>query len=59
MRRSRGSRPSAPTQLLDVGAMSQQEHDQAQTLLRTAEAQLKAVDEQIQQQQNEWSATPA
>jgi RND family efflux transporter MFP subunit len=42
-------------QLLKVGAMSQQEHDQAQTLQRTAEAQLKAVDEQIKQQKNEWS----
>jgi RND family efflux transporter MFP subunit len=40
--------------LLAVGAMSQQEHDQAQTLQRTAEAQLKAVDEQIKQQRNEW-----
>jgi RND family efflux transporter MFP subunit len=42
-------------QLLAVGAMSQQEHDQAQTLQRTAEAQLKAVEEQIRQQRNEWS----
>jgi RND family efflux transporter MFP subunit len=42
-------------QLLKVGAMSQQEHDQAQTLQRTAEAQLKAVEEQIKQQKNEWS----
>ena len=42
-------------QLLKVGAMSQQEHDQAQTLQRTAEAQLKAVEEQIKQQRNEWS----
>lgn len=41
--------------LLAVGAMSQQEHDQAQTLQRTAEAQLKAVEEQIRQQRNEWS----
>jgi RND family efflux transporter MFP subunit len=40
--------------LLAVGAMSQQEHDQAQTLQRTAEAQLKAVEEQIRQQKNEW-----
>ena len=40
--------------LLAVGAMSQQEHDQAQTLQRTAEAQLKAVDEQIKQQRNEF-----
>lgn len=39
--------------LLSVGAMSQQEHDQAQTLQRTAEAQLKAVEEQIRQQRNE------
>ena len=42
-------------QLLAMGAMSQQEHDQAQTLQRTAEAQLKAVEEQIKQQRNEWS----
>lgn len=41
--------------LLAAGAMSQQEHDQAQTLQQTAEAQLKAVDEQIRQQRNEWS----
>ena len=40
--------------LLSAGAMSQQEYDQAQTLQRTAEAQLKAVDEQIRQQRNEW-----
>ena len=40
--------------LLSAGAMSQQEFDQAQTLQRTAEAQLKAVDEQIRQQRNEW-----
>lgn len=40
--------------LLAAGAMSQQEHDQAQTLQQTAEAQLKAVDEQIRQQRNEW-----
>ncbi|HVQ40763.1 MAG TPA: efflux RND transporter periplasmic adaptor subunit [Vicinamibacterales bacterium] len=40
--------------LLAVGAMSQQEHDQAQTLQRTAEAQLKAVDEQLRQQKNEF-----
>ena len=33
--------------------MSQQEHDQAQALLRSAEAQLKAMDEQIRQQKNE------
>jgi len=40
--------------LLAVGATSQQEYDQAQTLQRTAEAQLKAVEEQIRQQKNEW-----
>jgi RND family efflux transporter MFP subunit len=40
--------------LLAAGAMSQSEHDQAQTLQRTAEAQLKAVEEQIRQQKNEW-----
>ncbi len=37
--------------LLAVGAMSQQEFEQASTALRTAEAQLRAVDEQIRQQQ--------
>ena len=42
-------------QLLKVGAMSQQEHDQAQAQLKAAEAQLKAIDEQIKQQRNEWS----
>ena len=41
--------------LLAVGAMSQQEHDQAQTMQRTAEAQLKAVEEQIRQQKNEFN----
>jgi len=39
--------------LLGVGAMSQQEYEQAMTQQRTAEAQLKAVDEQIRQQRNE------
>jgi RND family efflux transporter MFP subunit len=33
--------------LLKAGAMSQQEHDQALTLQKTAEAQLKAIDEQL------------
>jgi len=42
-------------QLLKVGAMSQQEHDLAQAQLRGAEALLKAIDEQIKQQKNEWS----
>jgi RND family efflux transporter MFP subunit len=41
--------------LLDVGAMSQQEFEQAATQQKTAEAQLKAVDEQIRQQQSELS----
>jgi RND family efflux transporter MFP subunit len=39
--------------LLDVGASSQQEYDQALNAARTAEAQLKAVDEQIRHQKNE------
>jgi RND family efflux transporter MFP subunit len=39
--------------LLSVGAMSQQEFEQAQTQQKTAEAQLKSVDEQIRQQQAE------
>jgi RND family efflux transporter MFP subunit len=39
--------------LLDVGASSQQELDQATNGARTAEAQLQAVDEQIRQQKNE------
>jgi RND family efflux transporter MFP subunit len=39
--------------LLASGAISQQEHDQAQALQRSTEAQLKAVEEQIRQQKNE------
>lgn len=39
--------------LLAAGAMSQQEHDQAQTIQKTAEAQLKSIEEQIRQQRNE------
>jgi RND family efflux transporter MFP subunit len=39
--------------LLSVGAMSQQEFEQAATLQKTAEAQLKAVEDQIRQQQAE------
>jgi RND family efflux transporter MFP subunit len=39
--------------LLSVGAMSQQEYEQAVTLQKTAEAQLKAVEDQIRQQQAE------
>src|SRR5262245_43326930 len=39
--------------LLDVGASSQQEFDQATNAERTAEAQLKAIDEQIRQQKAE------
>ena len=39
--------------LLDVGASSQQEFDQATNASRTAEAQLKAIDEQIRQQKAE------
>ena len=40
--------------LLASGAISQQEFDQAQAALRSAEAQVKALDEQIRQQKNEW-----
>jgi RND family efflux transporter MFP subunit len=39
--------------LLGVGAMSQQEYEQAVTLQKTAEAQLRAVEDQIRQQQAE------
>lgn len=39
--------------LLTAGAMSQQEYDQALSLQRSSEAQLKAVEEQIRQQRNE------
>jgi RND family efflux transporter MFP subunit len=39
--------------LLDVGATSQQEYEQAMTAQKTADAQLKAVDEQIRQSQAE------
>jgi RND family efflux transporter MFP subunit len=39
--------------LLDVGASSQQEFDQATNAARTAEAQLKAIDDQIRQQKAE------
>lgn len=39
--------------LLDVGAMSQQEYEQAMTQEKTAEAQLKSIDDQIAQQQAE------
>lgn len=37
--------------MLDVGAMSQQEYEQAATAERTAAAQLRAAEEQIRQQQ--------
>jgi RND family efflux transporter MFP subunit len=39
--------------LLDAGAMSQQEYEQAVAQQRAADAQLKAVDEQMRQQQAE------
>src|SRR5262245_22270974 len=39
--------------LLGVGAMSQQEYDQAAAQQKAAEAQLKAIDEQIKQQRVE------
>jgi RND family efflux transporter MFP subunit len=41
--------------LLDAGASSQQEYDQAVAAQKSAEAQLKAIDDQIRQQQNELS----
>lgn len=37
--------------LLEVGATSQQEYEQATTALRTAEAQLRVIDDQIREQQ--------
>lgn len=39
--------------LLKAGAMSQSEYDQAQAGRRAADAQLRAIDEQIKQQRNE------
>jgi RND family efflux transporter MFP subunit len=39
--------------MLDVGAASQQEFEQAAAAQKAAEAQLKAVDDQIRQQKNE------
>jgi RND family efflux transporter MFP subunit len=39
--------------LLDVGAMSQQEYEQALTQQKTADAQLNAVEQQIKQQRTE------
>ena len=39
--------------LLDVGAMSKQEYEQALTQQKTADAQLSAVEEQIRQQRTE------
>ena len=47
------SRPQRAKTLLDAGAGSQQEYDQAADAQKAAEAQLKAVDEQIRQQQTE------
>lgn len=40
--------------LLQAGASSQQELDQAEALQRSTAAQLKAIEEQIRQQKNEW-----
>jgi multidrug efflux pump subunit AcrA (membrane-fusion protein) len=40
--------------LLAAGAMSQQEVDQALALQRSTAATLKAIDEQIRLQKNEW-----
>ena len=39
--------------LLDAGAVSQQEYDQAQATVRTGEAQVAAIDQQIREQQVE------
>lgn len=41
--------------LLDAGAAAQQDYDQAVAAEKSAEAQLKAIDDQIHQQQNELS----
>ena len=41
--------------LFKAGAASQQEVDQAQAAQRSTAATLKAIDEQIKQQKNEWS----
>lgn len=41
--------------MLEIGAASQQEYEQAQTAQKTTEAQLKAVQEQIRQQKSELS----
>jgi RND family efflux transporter MFP subunit len=41
--------------LLDAGASSQQDYDSAVAAQKSAEAQLKATDDQIRQQQNELS----
>ena len=40
-------------QLVEAGAMSQQELDQATTVLKTAEAQLQAIEQQVRQQEVE------
>jgi len=45
--------------MLDVGAGSQQEYDQAVAQQKAAEAQLKAVEDQIRQQQAELAGTGA
>ena len=39
--------------LLDVGAISQQEYEQAEAAQKAAEAQIASIEEQIRQQQNE------
>ena len=48
---SRGSSSSAPRELFAAGAISKQETEQAETALRTAEANLQALQAQVQQQQ--------
>ena len=48
---TRSSRPTRMKTLLEAGAVSQPELEQAQTALSTAEAQLKAIEAQIRQQQ--------
>ena len=49
----RGSRSNRQKRLLEAGAVSQQEYEQAATAVQTSEAQLKAVDAQIREQQVE------
>ena len=47
---TRGSRPTRMKKLLEAGAASKAEMEQAQTALETAEAQIRAMDAQIREQ---------